>query len=73
MARVKTSVTLDEALLREARELGVNVSAAAADGVAGVVKSERWRRWQEENRPWIEAYNEWIEENGLPLARYRKF
>ena len=69
----KTSLTMDANLLDEARRYGVNVSAAAAGGVEAVVKTERQRRWKEENRSWIGAYNRWIEENGVPLARHRKF
>ncbi len=37
------------------------------------VKGESARRWQEENREAIASRNQWIEENGLPLARYRLF
>lgn len=69
----KTSLTMEAALLDEARSYGINVSAAAQSGVEAVVKAERWKRWQDENREGIEAYNAWIEENGIPLARYRKF
>ena len=69
----KTSMTMDADLLDEARRYGVNVSAAAQSGVETVVKAERWRRWREENREGIEAYNRWIEKNGIPLAQYRKF
>lgn len=33
----------------------------------------RWERWREENREAIEAYNAFIEREGLPLAEFRKF
>ena len=29
--------------------------------------------WRKENRAAIEAYNEWIDEYGLPLAEFRQF
>ncbi len=35
--------------------------------------SEEGRRWQEENAEAIKQWNEWVEKNGLPLARYRQF
>jgi post-segregation antitoxin (ccd killing protein) len=35
----RTTFTLDESLAEQARELGVNVSAAARDGVAAAVRS----------------------------------
>ena len=42
-------------------------------GLRDPVKAESARRWQEENREAIASRNQWIEENGLPLARYRLF
>ena len=39
MATTRTTFSLDEVLVRQARELGVNVSAAARDGVAAAVRS----------------------------------
>ena len=71
MARAKTSVTLDEALLKEARELGVNVSAAAAEGVAAKVREEKRRRLKEELGPTIEILNRYVEKNGLPFESIR--
>lgn len=39
MASARTTFTLDEGLANRARELGVNVSAAARDGVAAAVRA----------------------------------
>ena len=71
--RRSTSLTLDRDLLDQARELGVNISRAAEAGVAAAVKAERARRWKIDNAEAVAAYNKWIEENGIPLAQYRKF
>lgn len=71
--RRSTSLTLDRDLLDQARELGVNISRAAEAGVAAAVKAERARRWKIDNAEAVAAYNNWIEENGIPLAQYRKF
>jgi post-segregation antitoxin (ccd killing protein) len=38
MARTRTTFTLDEALAERARELGINISAAARQGVATAVR-----------------------------------
>jgi antitoxin CcdA len=72
-ARRSTSLTLDRRLLDEARELGVNVSRAAEDGVSRAVRAARARRWQEENAAAIADYNAFIEAHGVPLADFRKF
>ena len=37
MASTRTTFTLDEALAERARELGINISAAARNGVAAAV------------------------------------
>jgi len=33
--------------------------------------SEEGRKWLEENAEAIKSSNEWVEKNGLPLAKYR--
>lgn len=72
-ARRSTSMTLDAALLDEAKALGVNISRAAEQGVAAALKAARAEAWKRENAEAIKNYNTWIEENGLPLAEYRVF
>jgi len=32
-----------------------------------------WHPWNEENREAVQSYNERIEREGLPLAKYRSF
>ena len=71
--RRATNVTLPEALLREARSLGINLSQACEHGLAAAVAEHRRARWLEENRDAIEAWNEHVAEHGLPLAAYRQF
>jgi len=72
-ARKADNLSLDSALLAQARELDINLSRAAEDGIAKAVKAERERRWLEENADAIRAENDYIEKNGLPLAKYRQF
>ena len=71
--RRSTSLTLDRALLDEARSLGVNLSRAAEAGLAQAVREARGARWREENAAAIEDYNRLIERRGLPFAHRRKF
>ena len=72
-SRRPTNVTLPEALLREARELGINLSQACEGGLAAAISAARRSRWLEENREAIEAWNEYVAEHGLPLAAYQQF
>jgi post-segregation antitoxin (ccd killing protein) len=63
MATTRTTFTLDDSLVAQARRLGVNISAAARDGVAAAVRTalERADRAAYEDRPetvdafWTEA------------------
>lgn len=68
-----TNVSLSETLVKEARELGINVSNACEDGLKAATKAERERRWKENNAEAIQNYNQWIAEHGNPLAKYRMF
>jgi antitoxin CcdA len=72
-SRKAANLSLDSELLSQARDLDINLSRAAEDGIAKAVKAERERRWKEENAEAIKAYNEYIEKNGLPLEEYRTF
>ncbi|MBB4349954.1 MULTISPECIES: type II toxin-antitoxin system CcdA family antitoxin [Rhizobiaceae] len=72
-ARKAANLSLDSTLLAQARELDINLSRAAEDGIAKAVKAERERRWLEENAEAIRVYNEYVEKNGLPLEEYRTF
>lgn len=68
-----TNVSLSEALVSRARELGINVSQACEAGLENEVRRERANRWQEENAAGFDAWNAYVERNGVPLAKYRKF
>lgn len=71
--RKPVNVSLDADLIADARALGVNVSRACEAGLAAELKAVREARWIEENRAAIESANRWTAENGLPLARHRRF
>ena len=73
MPRRATSLTMDCNLLIEAKDLGLNVSRAAEEGVAAALKAERTRRWKAENVEAIREYNESVERDGILLSEYRMF
>ena len=72
-ARQSANLSLDVDLVREGRELGLNLSRAAEEGIARAVKAEKERRWLAENAEALESSNLWVKVHGLPLARYRMF
>jgi len=71
--RKATNVTLPEPLLRQARELGVNLSQACERGLAATVAEVRAKQWLEANRAALQAWNEYVDKNSLPLAEFRQF
>jgi antitoxin CcdA len=71
--RRATNVTLPEVLLKDAKELGINLSQACEHGLAEEVAATRRARWLEANREAMQAWNEYVEAHGLPLAAYRQF
>ena len=68
-----TNLSLNAKVLDLARELGMNLSQTVDGLLAEEVRRRYWERWNEENKAAISAYNERIERDGLPLAKYRSF
>jgi antitoxin CcdA len=73
ISRRPTNVTLPEPLLQEARDLAINLSQACERGLAAAVAEAKAQRWLAENRPAMQAWNDYVEQNGLPLADFRQF
>lgn len=71
--RKAANLSIDAALLAEAKALSVNVSRAAEAGIAEAVRKEKARAWKEENSEAIEGWNRYFEEEGLPFSEYRGF
>lgn len=72
-ARKAANLSIDQELLHEARELGVNLSRAAESGLRQAVREARGAAWRRENAAAIASSNAWVEENGLPLDHLRQF
>ena len=71
--RRATNVSLDQELVKAARELDINLSRACEQGLAREIKATREARWLEENAEAIASWNDYVRKNGLPLAKYRRF
>jgi len=56
---------VDVELLEEARRLRINISETLERRLRMIVKAEQERRWLEENRAALEAYNRRVAEHGL--------
>lgn len=71
--RKATNVTLPVDVYERAKELGINFSRACEQALRDAIKAEEGRRWAQENAEFIKNTNDWVEQNGLPLAEYRMF
>ncbi|HUB13613.1 MAG TPA: type II toxin-antitoxin system CcdA family antitoxin [Acetobacteraceae bacterium] len=71
--RRAANVTLPEPLLREAKALGVSLSQACERGLTESVAEARAQAWLAENRAAIDAWNEYVEQNCVPLGEFRQF
>jgi len=63
------AVPLRVDLVSEAERLGVDIFQACERGLVEAVS----KAWRDENRDAIESWNAYVEEHGLPFARYRQF
>jgi antitoxin CcdA len=71
--RQPTNVTLPRDLLRQARELDINLSQACERGLSAEIIAAREKRWLEENAEAFDDWNDHVEQHGLPLAAFRQF
>ncbi|QLP20792.1 type II toxin-antitoxin system CcdA family antitoxin [Enterobacter hormaechei] len=67
------SVTLEPALLRQAREAGINLSATLATALRHEIRESESERWKRTNRKAIQELNRITDEHGLLSDDYRTF
>lgn len=68
-----TNVSVRSDLLAAAREAGVNLSATLERALTEELAAARRKKWREENREAIQAYNEHIEKHGTFSDGVRRF
>ncbi len=59
-----TNLSINSDLLRQAKAYGINLSATLEASLEALIRKEKEKRWLEENRDAIEAYNEKIRKHG---------
>lgn len=73
VAKKAANLSIRADLLEEARAYKINLSQTLEAALQVEVKKEKERRWLEENRAAIEAYNREVAEHGLFSDRFRSF
>ena len=67
------NLSVDAALLHEARESEINLSATLERALSDALRQQRRERWLAENRPGIAAYNEQVDAHGAFADTLRTF
>lgn len=68
-----TNVSIRADLLAAARSAGINLSATLERALAEEFGAAERRKWREENREAIRAYNEHVEKHGVFSDDVRRF
>ena len=68
-----TNLSINAELLREAKELDINLSAEFEKHLSEIVRQRRAEQWLQNNREAIDAYNRHIERDGLWSDGLRSF
>lgn len=71
--RRRTSLTLRPDYLAVAKELDINVSRAAEQGLKAAIQLAQAEQWRQDNHQALDSYNDYLETHGLPLAKHRLF
>ena len=68
-----TNLSINSDLLQQAKEHHINLSQALELRLAEILREEKRRDWQEQNREAIEEYNKRIETRGVFSDGLRQF
>ncbi|MDD5057017.1 MAG: type II toxin-antitoxin system CcdA family antitoxin [Sideroxydans sp.] len=68
-----TNLSINSDLLRQAKELNINLSQTVEQLLSGVVREAKEQQWRADHAGFIAAYNKHLEAEGLPLEQYRTF
>lgn len=67
------NVSINAELLREAKEMNINLSRTLEDRLLQEIQGERRRRWLAENARAIAEYNDRVDRDGVFGAGLRRF
>jgi len=68
-----TNLSLNSDLLKKTRALNINLSATLEQALKDKLKSIEANKWVKDNKNAIQAYNEFIDDNGCFSDEFRKF
>jgi antitoxin CcdA len=72
-SRKATNLTLDAEVLKQARALGINLSAVLEARLVELIRDAERERWRVANREAVEDYNARVARDGAFGDRFRRF
>lgn len=68
-----TNLSINSDLLKKTKALNINLSATFEQALREKLAETATNKWQKENKAAIEAYNNFVEDNGLFADEHRQF
>lgn len=68
-----TNLSINNDLLSKARELNINLSATLEEALTEQLKQKRRELWRKQNAKAIQAYNRFVEKQGVFSDELRSF
>jgi len=68
-----TNLSVNSDLLKKTKALNINLSATLEQALRTKLATTEEKKWKKDNKRAIQAYNEFVEENGLFADEYRTF
>lgn len=68
-----TNLSLNSDLLKKTRALNINLSATLEQTLKDKLKSIEAKKWVKENKNAIQAYNDFVDDNGCFSDEFREF
>ena len=68
-----TNLSINSDLLAKARALKINLSATIEEALESRLVEAEAKKWAAENKAAIQAYNDFVEENGCFGEEFRSF
>ncbi|MFT6507101.1 MAG: antitoxin CcdA [Colwellia sp.] len=68
-----TNLSLNSDLLKKTRALNINLSATLEQALKDKLKSIEANKWVKENKNAIQAYNDFVDDNGCFGDEFREF
>lgn len=68
-----TNLSVNSDLLKKARDLDINLSAALEQALTDQLKAKQAQQWREQNKTAIAAYNKSVDDNSVFSDGLRSF